>query len=69
VLLAAYPHMRGVLFDLPQVVAFTPSATTRPSRLERPIDAYVDLMRHAGLRCTAITPGAFDLQILEGAPA
>jgi O-methyltransferase domain len=36
---------------------------------ERTIDQYAQLMRQAGLRFIANTPGAFDLHIIEGAPA
>jgi hypothetical protein len=36
---------------------------------ERTIDGYAQLMREAGLRFTASTPGAFELHIIEGAPA
>jgi hypothetical protein len=36
---------------------------------ERTIDEYAQLMRQAGLRFIADTPGAFDLHIIEAAPA
>ena len=36
---------------------------------ERTMDEYGELMRQAGLRFIASTPGAFDLHIIEGAPA
>jgi hypothetical protein len=36
---------------------------------ERAMDEYADLMRQAGLRFIASTPGAFDLHIIEGTAA
>ena len=36
---------------------------------ERTVDEYARLMRQAGLRFIANTPGAFDLHIIEAAPA
>jgi hypothetical protein len=36
---------------------------------ERTMDEYADLMRRAGLRFIASTPGAFDLHIIEGRAA